>query len=175
MAGAPSDWAFACFISKSKMKNVFKLLLCLGIPVAVGLLSSLFTQTGVNGWYRTIEKPSWNPPDAIFAPVWTTLYILMGISLYLIWRSDAPVQQKRVAIGFWTVQLALNALWSFLFFNQHQIGLALAEISILWLAILITIFMFARIRKLAAWLLVPYISWVSFAAILTYTIWRLNS
>jgi benzodiazapine receptor len=156
------------------MKPWIRLLMSIAVPVGVGVLAGLFTQTGVDGWYRTIKKPGWNPPDAIFAPVWTTLYILMGIALYLIWRSDAPVQQKRPAILFWIVQLVLNALWSFLFFNRHQIDLALAEILFLWLAILITIFLFARIRKLAAWLLVPYISWVSFAAILTYTIWRLN-
>lgn len=156
------------------MKNVFKLLLCIGIPVGVGFLSSLATQTGVNTWYRTIEKPSWNPPDGLFAPVWTTLYVLMGIALYLVWKSDAAQEKKRTAVFFWSVQLVLNALWSFLFFYQHRIGLALIEIILLWLTILVTIFLFARINKVSAWLLVPYISWVSFATILNYTIWQLN-
>ncbi len=156
------------------MKNILRLLLCIGIPVGTGFLSSLFTQTGVDGWYRTIEKPGWNPPDAVFAPVWTTLFVLMGIALFLVWKQNTPAQQKRPAIVFWAAQLVLNALWSFLFFSQHRIGLALVEIVVLWLAILITIFLFARISKAAAWLLVPYISWVSFAAILNLAIWQLN-
>lgn len=172
--GLPSDWGLICFTRNLNMKNGLKLLLSIAIPLLVGVLAGLFTQEGVDGWYRTIEKPSWNPPDGFFAPVWTTLYILMGIAFYLVWKSNAPVQQKRKAVLFWIGQLVLNALWSFLFFNRQQIGLALAEIIVLWLAILITIFLFARIHKLAAWLLVPYISWVSFAAILTFTIWQLN-
>jgi tryptophan-rich sensory protein len=156
------------------MKPWLKLLLSIVLPVGVGVVAGLFTQTGVDTWYRTIEKPSWNPPDAVFAPVWTTLYILMGIALYLVWNSKAAPAAKRRAILFWMVQLVLNAAWSFLFFTRHNIGLALVEIVVLWLVILITIFLFARIRKVAAWLMVPYISWVSFAMILTYTIWQLN-
>jgi len=97
----------------------------------------------------------------------------MGISLFLGWRSSAS--QKRVAIILFTLQLVLNFFWSFIFFKQHKIGFAFAEILALWLMILLTIFAFARINKLAAWLLVPYISWVSFAAILNYTIWQLNN
>jgi tryptophan-rich sensory protein len=99
----------------------------------------------------------------------------MGIAFYLVWKSNAAPELKRRATVMWIVQLVLNAAWSFLFFNRHAIGLALIEIIILWLAILLTIILFARIRKVAAWLLVPYISWVSFATILTYTIWKLNA
>jgi translocator protein len=157
------------------MKSWVKLLISIAVPLAVGTLAGLFTANSVNGWYRTIIKPDWNPPDAVFAPVWTTLYILMGIALYLVSKKEVPFAEKRPAIIFWIVQLVLNALWSFLFFSVHTIGLALVEIIVLWLAILITIFSVARISKLAAWLLVPYISWVSFATILTYTIWQLNS
>lgn len=156
------------------MKPWIKLLLSILIPVGVGVLAGFFTQTGVDTWYRTIEKPSWNPPNAVFAPVWTTLYVLMGIALFLIWKSNAAQEEKRRAIIFWIGQLVLNAIWSFLFFKLHNIGLALFEIIVLWLAILITIFLFAHINKAAAWLLVPYISWVSFATILNYTIWQLN-
>lgn len=156
------------------MKPWLKLLLSTAIPLSVGVVAGLFTATGVNGWYRTIEKPGWNPPDGVFAPVWTALYILMGLALYLVWRQDAPAEMRRRAIVFWAIQLVLNGLWSFLFFNVHNVGLALVEIGILWLAILITIFLFARISKAAAWLLVPYISWVTFATILTYAIWQLN-
>jgi tryptophan-rich sensory protein len=157
------------------MNNGLKLLIAVAAPVGTGALAGYFTASGVDTWYRTIEKPEWNPPDAVFAPVWTVLYILMGIAFYLVWKSHAEPGLKRRATVLWILQLVLNAAWSFLFFNQHAIGLALIEIILLWLAILLTIFIFARIRKAAAWLLVPYISWVSFATILTYTIWKLNA
>jgi tryptophan-rich sensory protein len=157
------------------MKNGLKLLIAIAVAVGTGALAGYFTASGVDTWYRTIEKPAWNPPDAVFAPVWTTLYILMGIGFYLVWKSNAAPELKRRATIMWIVQLVLNAAWSFLFFNRQDIELALIEIIILWLAILLTIFIFARIRKAAAWLLVPYISWVSFATILTYTIWKLNA
>ena len=155
------------------MKNVVKLIVSIAVPFLVGFTASLFTITGVNSWYQAIQKPSWNPPNWIFAPVWTTLYVLMGIAFFLIWRSTDE-KQKRTAIILFIIQLVANFLWSFIFFDQHQVSLAFAEIIILWLLILVTIFSFARINKVAAWLLVPYISWVSFAAILNYTIWQLN-
>jgi translocator protein len=156
------------------MKPWMKLLLAIALPLGVGVLAGLLTTAGVNGWFKTIQKPSWNPPNAVFAPVWTTLYILMGIALYLVWNSKAPAEAKRRAITFWMIQLALNALWSFLFFSNHTIGLALIDIVFLWLAILITIFLMARVHRAAAWLMVPYISWVSFAALLNFAIWQLN-
>ena len=149
-------------------------MIAVAVPVGTGALAGYFTASGVDTWYRTIEKPEWNPPDAVFAPVWTTLYILMGIAFYLVWKSHAAPEVKRRATVIWILQLVLNAAWSFLFFNRQAIGAALAEIMVLWFAILLTIFLFARIRKAAAWLLVPYISWVSFATLLTYTIWKLN-
>lgn len=158
----------------SGMNNSLKLILSILLPLAIGALSGFFTVTGVGSWYQTIQKPSWNPPNWIFGPVWTSLYILMGIALYLVWKSDAAPALKRMAILLFSVQLVLNFFWSLIFFNQHAIGWALVEIIILWLAILVTIFVFARISNAAAWLLVPYISWVSFASILTYTIWKLN-
>lgn len=98
----------------------------------------------------------------------------MGISLFLVWKSEASTQLKRMAIALFAAQLILNFFWSFIFFNQQQIGWAVAEIILMWIFILATIFLFANINKAAAWLLVPYISWVSFAAVLNYTIWRLN-
>lgn len=156
------------------MKNWVKLIIALIIPQVVAASGAYFTVTGIGSWYQSLDKPSWNPPNWVFGPVWTTLYVLMGIALYLVWRSKATEKQKRWAITFWGIQLFLNFLWSFLFFGQEQILGALLEIIILWLFILLTIFAFARINKLAAWLLVPYISWVSFAAILNYTIWDLN-
>ena len=151
-----------------------KLLISIGVPVAVGASAGFFTSTGSNSWYQTIEKPSWQPPGWLFGPVWTTLYILMGIALYLVWKSSAPPKLKRMAITLWVIQLVFNFFWSFIFFNQHQIDWALAEILVLWFFILLTIIYFARISKLVAWLLVPYISWVSFASLLTYSIYELN-
>ncbi|MFZ9388432.1 MAG: TspO/MBR family protein [Chitinophagaceae bacterium] len=155
------------------MNKTAKLFISVLLPVLVGAISGFFTATGVGSWYKTINKPSWNPPGWVFGPVWTTLYILMGIALFLIWRT-AESKSRNMAIALFGVQLTLNFFWSFIFFDQQQIGWALVEIGVLWLFILFTIFAFAKINKTAAWLLVPYISWVSFASILTYTIWRLN-
>ncbi len=157
------------------MNNLVKLVIAIAIPVAVGATSGFFTASSVGSWYQTINKPSWNPPGWIFGPVWTTLYVLMGIALYLVWKSEAGTALKKTAISLFAVQLILNFFWSFIFFKQQQIGWALVEIIVMWLFILLTIFAFAKVNKTAAWLLVPYISWVSFASILNYTIWKLNS
>lgn len=157
------------------MNNTVKLIISITIPLMVGFTSGLFTTTGAGSWYQDIQRPSWNPPNWIFAPVWTTLYVMMGISWFLIWRSDVKRSSKRTTALFFIGQLILNFSWSVIFFYFHQPGWAFVEIIILWLMILGTILSFSKISKLAAWLLVPYISWVSFATILTYTIWRMNS
>lgn len=157
------------------MNTITKLVIALAIPLLVGFTSGFFTATGVSTWFVTLKKPEWNPPNWIFAPVWTTLYVLMGIALFIIWKTQTELTKKRIAIFLFGFQLLLNFFWSFIFFNQHQPGWAFVEISVLWLAILFTILSFASISKTAAWLLVPYISWVSFAAILNYTIWSMNS
>ena len=156
------------------MSRIAKLIISILIPLVVGFTSSFFTASGVSTWFQTIEKPSWNPPNWVFAPVWTSLYILMGISLFLIWKNKFDQQKKRTALILFAFQLLLNFLWSFIFFGQHQIGWALADIVVLWLALLATIFAFAPLNRTAAWLLVPYISWVSFAALLNFSIWTLN-
>jgi translocator protein len=156
------------------MNNVIKLIIAIAIPLVVGAVSGFFTTTEIPGWYQTINKPSWNPPSWIFAPVWTTLYVLMGIALYLVWKAEADPIMKKTAIAFFAIQLVFNFFWSFIFFNQHLPGWALVDIIVMWLFILLTIFTFAGINTIAAWLLVPYISWVSFASILNYTIWKLN-
>ena len=156
------------------MKNWIKAVIAIFIPLFTGGISGYFTATGVGTWYTQIQKPAWNPPNQIFAPVWTTLYIMMGIALFLIWKNNADEANKKKAITLWGIQMLLNFLWSFIFFNQHLIGLALADIIAMWVFIFFTIFAFAKISKTAAWLLVPYIAWVSFAGILNYTIWRLN-
>jgi translocator protein len=156
------------------MKNWMKLIVTLIIPQIIAGTAAYFTVTGTGSWYQSLDKPNWNPPGWVFGPVWTTLYIMMGVALYLIWTGHAPLPQKRKAIILWGLQLFFNFLWSFFFFGQELIFGALLEIAVLWIFILLTIFSFARISKLAAWLLVPYISWVSFAALLNYAIWELN-
>ena len=125
-------------------------------------------------WYAALIKPEWNPPSWVFGPVWTTLYVLMGVAAWLIWRRGGWRAQTR-PLGWFVGQLALNALWTPLFFGFHRIDLALLEIVVLWVAIVATIVAFARTSRAAAWLLAPYLAWVSFAAFLTFTLWKLNS
>jgi len=156
------------------MSNTLKLVIAILIPVAVGATAGFFTATGAGSWYQTIQKPTWNPPGWIFGPVWTTLYIMMGIALFLVWKSGAAEGLKKTAITLFAIQLVLNFFWSFIFFKMEQPGWAFAEIIAMWVFILLTIFAFAKVNTTAAWLLVPYISWVSFASILNYTIWKLN-
>jgi len=124
-------------------------------------------------WHAAIVKPPWNPPNWLFAPVWILLYALMGIAAWLVWRGvEAP--GRRTALGLFLVQLVLNGAWSWLFFGRHAIGPALFEITLLWLAILATLLAVRRISKTAAWLLAPYLAWVTFATALTFAVWRLN-
>ena len=156
------------------MKPIVKLIISIAIPLAVGSISSLFTASSVDGWFTTIQKPSFNPPNWIFAPVWTILYIMMGIACYLVWEMDALKKIKNTAIILYSAQLALNFLWSFIFFYAQQPGWALVEIIALWLMILLTIIWFGKVSIIPAWLMIPYICWVSFATILNFYIWKLN-
>jgi tryptophan-rich sensory protein len=149
-----------------------KLFLSLLITLAVGGVAGFATASAIGTWYATLNKPFFNPPNWLFAPVWTLLYILMGIALYLVWR--LPAQLRKNAMILFFAQLALNFAWSFIFFTFHQIGIAFVEIVLLWLVILMTINQFAKLQKTAALLLVPYILWVSFAAVLNGSLWFLN-
>jgi benzodiazapine receptor len=152
-----------------------KLIIAIIIPLLIGAISGFFTSESVSGWYTTLVKPSYNPPNWIFAPVWTTLYILMGIAHYLVWnKPEKQPHVKKTAIIFYFIQLSLNFLWSFLFFNQHQPGWAFIDILLLFGMILLTIIWFRKISPVAAWLLLPYLCWVGFAAILNYSIRTLN-
>ena len=151
-----------------------KLIIAILIPVLIGGLSGYFTTAGVNGWYEAANMPWFNPPNWIFAPVWTTLYVLMGIALYLVWTGEGAADIKRTAIILFAVQLVLNFAWSLIFFKLQQPGWALVEVILMWIAILFTILWFGKISPAAAWLLVPYISWVSFASVLNFYIWKLN-
>jgi len=121
-------------------------------------------------WYAALNKPAWNPPPWIFGPVWSLLYVMMAVAAWLVWRQ---VGWKR-ALVLYLIQLALNAAWTPIFFGAHQMGWALLEIIALWLAILLTLRSFLPISKPAAWLLTPYLAWVTFAAFLNFTLWRMN-
>ncbi len=144
------------------------------IPLAVGLVSSLTTQDGLRDWYPTIERPSWNPPGWVFGPVWTTLYVMMGIALVQVIGSERDRVARQLGLGLFAVQLLLNFGWSWIFFVQHDLFGALVEIIALWLAIAATAVAFAATRRSAGLLLLPYLGWVSFATVLTATIWQLN-
>lgn len=154
--------------------NKFRFGISIIVPLLAGVVGSFFTMSAVDSWYKEIIKPSFSPPDWIFGPVWTLLYILMGIGLYLVWQSDIGKKKKEIAIIFFAIQLALNSLWSILFFGLRNLESSLIEIFVLWLAILINLILFGKIRKSAGWLLLPYLLWVSFAAVLNFSIWQLN-
>ena len=160
--------------SKNTIKPVWKLVITILLCEFTGIISAFISQTSNNQWFLSLDKPSWNPPAYLFAPVWTFLYLLMGISLWLVWNSKAPERKKTRACLIFAAQLFLNFWWSILFFRFHSPGLAFIDIILMIVMIVVTIFVFARISRAAAWLLVPYISWVCFAAILNYTIWSMN-
>jgi len=154
-----------------KYNNLFKLLISIIICELAGVVGSVFTMPEIGSWYKSLNKPSFNPPNWIFGPAWTIIFVLMGISLYLVWQAKG---KKKKAIVIFAVQLLLNIFWSALFFGFHSPFFALIEIIFLWLAILWTIVKFYKISKTASYLLFPYILWVSFAAFLNLFIWVLN-
>ena len=124
-------------------------------------------------WYASLQKPPWNPPSWVFGPVWTALYLMMAVAAWRVWRAGGFKRQGR-ALGFYLLQLALNALWTPLFFGAHQMGAAFICIVLLWLAIAATVYSFWKADRPAALLLAPYLAWVSFATVLNFTLWRLN-
>lgn len=143
------------------------ILLCL----AVGSIGGFATQDSIDSWYRTLAKPWWNPPDWVFAPVWTLLYIMMGIAAWLVWKTG---DRLGPALALFGLQLVFNLLWSLIFFGLRSPGLALIEVVFLWGSVLLTMLAFFGRQRVAGWLFVPYLAWVSFAAILNFAIWRLN-
>lgn len=157
-----------------EIQNFFKLIIAIVISESAGFIGSFFTTPSVAGWYTELMKPALNPPSWIFGPVWTTLFALMGIAAFLVWKRGMDRKDVRIALSIFIGQLVLNTLWSIIFFGLHSPGGALVEIVFLWLAILATIIAFAKISKPAAWLLLPYILWVTFAVYLNYSIWMLN-
>ena len=158
-----------------KPMNIVKLVICCAVPLLVGIMGSLFmTADTLGNWYANLHKPSFNPPNWIFGPVWTTLYILMGISAFLVWRKGLENKLVRVALVCFIVQLFLNAIWTPLFFGLHSPLLGLIDIILLLSAIDLTTILFLRISKPAALLLVPYVLWVLFATILNASIYLSN-
>lgn len=151
----------------------FKLLVSMLLPLAAGAVAGMFTSQSIPEWYATLNRPSFNPPNWIFGPVWTTLYILMGISLFLIWKQDAS-KDRNLAILSFLLQLVLNFAWSFIFFYFRMIGLALVEIILLWISIAVMLVLFFRIRPIAAYLNLPYLLWVTFATVLNSGYYFLN-
>jgi len=156
-----------------KFHPASKLIISLVIPLTVGAIAGYFTTTAIGGWYETLHQPSFRPPNGLFAPVWTVLYILMGISLYLIWIQPVKTISNK-ALNIFVFQLLLNFIWSFLFFYFHLIGTALIEIIVLWISIVIMIFRFRKVKPLAAYLNIPYIVWVTFALVLNAAYFKLN-
>jgi len=151
--------------------SLFVLLSFLVFTLTVGFLAGQVTAPNIPSWYNALAKPSFNPPSWVFAPAWTALYVLMAVAAWRVWRLKGF---RTPALGLWLVQLGLNFAWSFIFFGAHAPAPAFAELILLWLAIGATLVAFRRIDRLADWLLVPYLAWVSFAGVLNFWVWQLN-
>jgi tryptophan-rich sensory protein len=164
-----------------KISSIFKLILIIAACELAGIIGAAFTAPEISSWYAGLVKPALSPPNWVFGPVWITLYALMGVSFFFVWKnysdisgdSEKKKEWTRAVVAFF-IQLALNAMWSFIFFGLRNPGAAFIELVVLWLAVLITAILFARISKSAAWLLLPYIIWVSFAGYLNFSIWQLS-
>lgn len=156
------------------LKDVYKLITSVSLCLFVGFAGSLATSPSITTWYATLQKPFFSPPNWIFAPVWTILYIVMGIAAYLIWKKGLQKKAVKSALTLFLIQLALNFFWSIIFFGYHVPILAFGEILLLWITIFLTIKAFLLINKFAAYLLIPYLAWVSFATILNLAIVILN-
>jgi len=154
-------------------QQILKLVVSIALPLLVGAVAGMFTARSVPDWFASLNKPSFSPPNSWFGPVWTFLYILMGFSLFLIWK-QAPSQLRNVSITLFIIQLFLNFAWSFLFFYFKLIGIALVEIVLLWFAIVMMVIYFYKVLPLAAYINIPYLLWVSFAGILNTAYYILN-
>lgn len=157
------------------MQKVLRIVLVVSTCLAIGYLSGMETRDSITNWYPTLIKPIFNPPNWIFGPVWTLLYIMMGVAGGMIWNYlETNPDTVKKAFTFFIIQLGLNALWSYLFFGLHNPLLALIEIILLWLMIFETYTQFKKIDSIAGLLLIPYLAWVSFATVLNGSIWWLN-
>lgn len=156
-----------------KKSNITKLIISILIPLALGAIAGRFTAQAVPEWYASLSRPSFNPPIWIFGPVWTVLYILLGISLYLIWRQN-PDKERNNALRIFSLQMFLNFIWSFVFFYFNYIGLALIIIIGLWLSIVFMLISFYKLKPLATYINIPYLLWVTFASVLNAGYFILN-
>lgn len=156
------------------MKDSWKLISAVLICEAAGALGAIFTTPQITTWYATLAKPSWNPPNWVFGPVWTTLFLLMGIALYLVWRTGLREKAERTAFRLFLAHLLLNIGWSVAFFGLESPGMGVVVIVTLLAFILYLIVKFREINHWAGWLLVPYAAWVAFATVLNIAVWRLN-
>jgi len=154
----------------SPIKSTLGLVAALALTFGAAYIGSRFP---VDDWYIALSKPTWNPPNWLFGPVWGILYLLMAIAAWLVWRKSG-FAGAAIPLGMFVLQLVLNAAWSWIFFGQHELGLAFIEILVLWGAILWTITGFWKLNPIGGILLVPYLLWVTFASVLNFTIWRLN-
>ena len=157
-------------LTKQTIGLVVFVALCLGAAA----LGSAATVPRIEGWYAALDKPSWTPPDWVFGPVWTVLYLAMAVAAWLVWRQKGW-SGARVPLTLFGVQLALNVAWSWLFFGLRSPGLGFADIILLWMAIVATLVAFWRRSAVAGLLFVPYLAWVTFAAVLNYSIWQMNA
>ncbi|UCG56494.1 MAG: tryptophan-rich sensory protein [Phycisphaerales bacterium] len=156
------------------MKLAIRFIVCLVLVFSAAFLGSLFTRNAVSDWYANLNKPVFTPPNWLFGPVWTGLYVLMALSAALVWSKGLDKPAVRIALALFVVQLILNGLWTPLFFGLKMPLVAFVEIVLLWIAIVLTVAAFARVATIAALLLLPYILWTSFAAVLNFSIWLLN-
>lgn len=159
--------------TRSRFQDVTALVLSVALCLGVGALGAAVTQTSVDDWYARLAKPSFNPPDAVFGPVWTTLYVMMAIAAWRVWRTaDSP--SRRGPLTLFLLQLALNLGWSTVFFGLQKIGAAVATIVVLDVGVIVTMLAFRAVDRIAGLLMVPYLAWVAFATVLNIALWRLN-
>ena len=157
-----------------KAGTIIRFVVSLGAPLLCGFLGSLATRPAISTWYVGLTKPSFSPPNWLFGPAWTLLYILMGIAVFIVWSRGVKTPGVKPALILFAVQLLLNLAWSFIFFGARSPVGGFIEILFLWAAILVTMVFFFRVAVAAGWLMVPYIGWVTFATVLNGTIMRLN-
>lgn len=156
------------------MSNLLKLIFSVALCQLAGLIGVMFTPDAIPTWYTALNKPSFNPPNWLFGPVWIVLYLMMGISLFIIWKEDLKNKEVKSAFIIFIVQLIFNTAWSLIFFGAHSPSGGLIIIIMLWILILITILKFMKISRFAGMLLIPYLLWVSFATVLNFFIFKLN-
>jgi tryptophan-rich sensory protein len=157
-----------------KARLLLKFFVAVSVSLLAGAIGAIYTSTAIPTWYMTLPKPLLSPPGWVFMPVWTTLYVLMGLAAFLVWRKGIEQKDVRAALDAFGFQLVLNAAWSVFFFGLRSPLLGLIDIAALWLAVVATIIAFRRVSRPAAWLLAPYLAWVSFASYLNLSIWLMT-